>query len=75
LVNKTILSMRSDYFNAMFSSGMTEAQSNRISLKASPDAFEIVLRFIYTDECVFQGVFCFIASCTVCAQEETRHLR
>uniref|UniRef100_A0A7E4ZRH4 BTB domain-containing protein n=1 Tax=Panagrellus redivivus TaxID=6233 RepID=A0A7E4ZRH4_PANRE len=47
--HRLILAQRSEYFDAMFESGMIEATSNRIEVReTSIKSFKLVLRWIYT---------------------------
>jgi len=49
--HKTILSARSPVFAAMLSSEMRETYLNRVDIEdVTPDIFEALLRFIYTDQ-------------------------
>ena len=46
-----ILKLRSQYFEAMFSSDFKETQSNEIKVELSSKVLRNVLEFMYTDDC------------------------
>jgi len=49
--HKVILTARSDYFRALFASGMKECRSKEVEIKdASSDAFRELLRYVYTGQ-------------------------
>jgi len=48
--NKTILSLRSQYFKMMFNTGMKESKSNEITLPITdPEPFKIIIKYLHTD--------------------------
>jgi len=50
--HKYILQVRSEHFKVMFSSGLRESRSNKITVtEFSCEIFSEVIRFIYTDTC------------------------
>ena len=52
--HRAILSQRSPVFQAMFTTGLSEAQSNSAAIRVldtTPAAFTNLLQFMYTDEC------------------------
>jgi len=55
--HKLIISARSPVFAAMFTSGMKENLVNRVDIEdVSPDVFQALLHFIYTDQVDFAEV-------------------
>ena len=53
-VNKTLLAIKSDVFRVMFKDGFKESSEKEISVEGTTyDAFKIFIRFIYTDEVMF----------------------
>jgi len=56
--DRFVLAVRSQYFETMFTAGMSEAQNERVKIsQASYSAFKAVLRFIYSAGSIGASVF------------------
>lgn len=57
--HKKLLSVSSDYFDAMFNRGFIEATKNEIQIQEiEPHVLNILINFMYTFELTITGAYC-----------------
>jgi BTB/POZ domain-containing protein 9 len=55
--HKTILALKSEYFRAMFYGGLSESNTDEITLENTPvEAFKAILKYIYTGRIYLQSL-------------------
>jgi len=54
-VHRALLCCRSEFFRGLFESGMSESHSSVVNIESSPQAFAVILQFIYTDTALING--------------------